>query len=496
MTDSRNILISWIGANDLESLHSSQDGPIISTLKAYQFNQVHLLYNYPRNRVAPYIDSIKNLLDSNKADVSCTQYMLSSPVDFTDIFQAANSELQEVNIRQSDKLNILLSPGTPAMQAVWILLGKTRFPASFIQSSREQGVQEVSIPFDISAEFTPHQVSKQHSLESINTDVPIDAAFEDIVTKNPVMLELKQRATVLAKHDIPVLIQGETGTGKELFATAIHNASPRKTKPFVPVNCGAIPSELMDSVLFGHKKGAFTGAYNDKAGVFEQADGGTVFLDEFGELSKAAQVRLLRVLQSGEITPIGSNKTIHVDVRVIAATNRDLLEEVVAGNFREDLFYRVAVGTLNLPALRDREGDIGLLVDKLMADINQKFAATDSHKNISPKGKNILVSHRWQGNIRELYATLIRAFIWSKTNQINDNDIQSVIIKMPASKESVLNREIDESFDIHAVMAEVASHYIKKALNESNHNLTHAAQKLGLASYQTLKGWMDKYQVN
>lgn len=484
------ILYSWIGANDLNSVKKSQGGPILETLKAMEFDEVHLAYNYSDAQVLPYLQKLKS--NFNHIEVQSHSFKLTSPTDFSDIYYAADKLLAEKANSEREKRFILLSPGTPAMQAVWILLGKTRYPSYFIQSSIEQGVQQVDIPFDISAEYIPSQTLQDVML----TGVPVDAAFEDIMTQSPLMLDLKQRATVLAKHDIPVLIQGETGTGKELFATAIHNASERKEKPFVPINCGAIPVELIDSVLFGHKKGAFTGASNDSPGAFMEANGGTIFLDEFGELPKEAQVRLLRVLQSGELTPLGSNKAVHVDVRVIAATNRDLLEEMVTGNFREDLFYRVAVGTLNLPALREREGDIGLLVDKLMADINQKFATIENHKYISPKGRNVLIKHDWKGNIRELYATLIRAFIWSKRQNIDDIDIQSVIIKMPERQESVLNRELGESFDIHSVMAEVASHYIKKALDESNHNLTQAAQKLGLASYQTLKGWMDKYQVN
>ncbi|WP_417509574.1 sigma-54 interaction domain-containing protein [Methylophaga sp.] len=490
MDKTKNVLYSWIGANDLNAVSGGHDGPILATLKEMIFEHMHLAYSYPLEIIQPFIDRLRELLPDT--EISCHAYKLSSPTDFKDIYTAANSLLEQQSALKQHERHILLSPGTPAMQAVWILLGKTRYPASFIQSSLEQGVQEVSIPFDISAEFTP-QVSMS---DVISADVPVDAAFEDIITQNPAMLELKMRATVLAKHDVTVLIQGETGTGKELFATAIHNASGRHAKPFVPINCGAIPPELIDSVLFGHKKGAFTGAYSDKAGAFQQADGGTIFLDEFGELPKAAQVRLLRVLQSGEISPLGSEKVVRVDVRVITATNRDMLHEVSEGRFREDLFYRVAVGTLNLPALRHRQGDISLLIDTLMHEINQHFATSEKHKKISSKARNILISHSWQGNIRELHATLIRAFIWSKADIITDMDIESVLIQMPNSKTSVMNMEFGESFDIHDVMAEVASHYIRKALIESNQNLTQAAQKLGLASYQTLKGWMDKYQVN
>jgi len=487
----KRILISWIGGNDLNSEPTALDsaGPIRSTLRTNSFDRVELLYNYPQEVVVPYIQQLENEFD---LPLVAHHQKLTSPVDFSEIYASANHHLSLLDDAESE-LCILLSPGTPAMQAVWILLGKTSYQVTFYQSTIEQGVQEVDIPFDISAEFKPKPLLNDSVL--FNTDAPIDAAFDDIITQSPTMLELKQRATVLAKHNVPVLIQGETGTGKELFAIAIHNASERKAKPFIPINCGAIPSELIDSILFGHKKGAFTGAHIDTLGAFQKANGGTIFLDEFGELPKDAQVRLLRVLQSGEIAPVGSSSSIHVDIRVIAATNRDLLEEVSSGRFREDLFYRVAVGILNLPALREREGDISLLIDKLLEDINERVATDGNKKEISVKGKNILVSHRWQGNIRELYATLLRAFIWSATNKITDTDIQSVIIKMPNQSEAILDREFVENFDIQDVMTEVARHYLTRALDESNQNLTQAAQKLGLASYQTLKGWIEKYQV-
>jgi transcriptional regulator with PAS, ATPase and Fis domain len=492
------VLISWIGRNDLNSVFSDEQGPIISTLLAEQFDQVELLYNYPEEEVAPYVQKLRGLIEIN---IQSSEEKLSSPVDFSDIYNVASKHLFRLSRDTSTEICVLLSPGTPAMQAVWILLGKTLYPVTFFQSTIEQGVQKVEIPFDISAEFIPTKVlpsDKRLESQVIATEVPIDAAFDDILTQNPHMLELKTRASVMAQRDIPILIYGETGTGKELFARAIHNASKRSKADFVPVNCGAIPAELIDSVLFGHIKGAFTGANQNKVGLFEQANGGTIFLDEFGELPKEAQVRLLRVLQNGEITPVGSTKPIHLDVRVIAATNKNLMAEVAKGNFREDLFYRVAVGVLNLPPIRDRAGDISLLIDKIMQVIN-KQSYQDSNakqKKISVKGRNILLSHPWHGNVRELYSTLLRASLWATDTIISESDIVSALFNMPNSQTDVMSRPFNKDFDIHDVMGSVARHYIKKALDESNQNLTQAAQKLGLGSYQTLKGWMDKYQVN
>ena len=195
---------------------------------------------------------------------------------------------------------------------------------------------------------------------------------------------------------------GESGTGKELFAKAIHNTSHRQGKPFITVNCGAIPKDLIDSELFGHVKGAFTGAIYHKTGYFEAADTGTLFLDEFGELPLEAQVRLLRVLQSGELSKVGDTQTINVDVRIIAATNRNLPAEIAQGNFREDLFYRVAVGIISLPPLRERHGDVALLSAYLLQKINQDAVHQPGYvaKTLSVKAKNKLLNYDWPGNIR------------------------------------------------------------------------------------------------
>lgn len=499
-----NILISWIGANDLIAFeqraeHPEVRGPVLSTLSAERFTRAYLLYNYPKTRVAPYIEWVTG-------EVPCTTIRakhckLSSPVHFGDIHQVAYGLLGVVSSdHPADRLNLLLSPGTPAMQAVWILLGKTRYPAVFYQSSIEQGVQQVEIPFDIAAEFLPDMAARsgRRIVNLAAGSVPVDAAFDDILTQNPQMEQLKAQATVMALRDVPVLIYGETGTGKELFATAIHNASARRDKPFIPVNCGAIPRELIDSALFGHIKGAFTGATDNRAGYFQEADGGTLFLDEFGELPPYAQVRLLRVLQSGELTPVGSTKTRTVDVRIVAATNRNLMDDVATGRFREDLFYRVAVGVLHLPPLRERKGDLGLLADALLQQINCEANGQPGYesKKFSVKARNIIHGHPWRGNIRELYSTLLRASLWSQGSTITEADMEAALFKAPGRTDGILDRELDDNFDIQCVIDNVVRHYIARALERTGGNRTKAAGLLGLSNYQTLNNWMRKHGVS
>jgi transcriptional regulator with PAS, ATPase and Fis domain len=264
------------------------------------------------------------------------------------------------------------------------------------------------------------------------------------------------------------------------------------------VNCGAIPSELIESELFGHEKGAFTGADRLKKGYFESADLGTLFLDEIGELPLPAQVKLLRALQEKEIVRVGATAPQKIDVRVIAATNRNLIAEVAEGRFRADLFYRIAVAAFRLPPLRERTGDISLLIDFFMDQINRE-STTDpyfKHKKISPSAKNFMIQQGWPGNIRELQNTLLRAAIWTPDAVIQLEDIQEAVIPSPDNvNDNFLNQLMGDGFHLPSLMQKMANHYLKRALSETNGNKTKAAEILGLSNYQTLSNWMKKYDV-
>ncbi|MAD46341.1 MAG: AAA family ATPase [Oceanospirillaceae bacterium] len=489
----RTLLVSWIGAHDLKGLQGDSSGPVIDTLDQVKPDRTVLLYNYPEEAVQPYLERVK--VRYPDLVLQAFPVSLSSPVHYGDIYRAAEYHLQQV-LQPDENLALLLSPGTPAMQAVWVLLGKTRFPALFYQASREQGVQQIDVPFDIAAEYIPaaDKLSSRQLNQLALADAPENAALADIITRNPQMLMLKQQAQILAERDVPVLIYGETGTGKELFARAIHNASDRRDRPFVAVNCGAFPAELIDSILFGHKKGAFTGATSDKPGVFAQANGGTLFLDEFGELEPAVQVRLLRVLQDQRFTPLGAVKEEQTDLRLITATNRNLMQEVAEGRFREDLFYRIAVGVLHLPPLRSRQGDLMLLADTLLMSMAQQDHYLHN-KKLSAEANNIILSHSWPGNIRELRSTLMRAALWSQQDLISADDMKQALFKRPAEEHSILNRDVSQGIDIKEVVAGVERHYILKALEHTRYNKTDAARLLGMNHYQTLSNRMDKYGI-
>lgn len=492
MLKRQRALTCWVGGNDLKAVNDSEVGPILSTLRAASFDRVELLCSYPVERVEPYLAWLRERVD---IPVEAHYESLSSPVHFGEIYQAANKHLERLSVSRAD-LSILLSPGTPAMQAVWILLGKTRYPATFYQSSLEQGVQQIEVPFEIAAEYVPaaNGITSDKLLELAGQDAPVNAAFDSIVTQSERMLTLRAQAQVLAQKQVPVLIYGETGTGKELFARAIHNAGPRSAGPFIAVNCGAIAPELIDSTLFGHRKGAFTGAVENRDGVFRQAHGGTLFLDEFGELKPDVQVRLLRVLQGGTLTPVGGSQELKVDVRLITATHRNLMQEVAQGRFREDLFYRIAVGVLHLPPLREREGDLLLLVDTLLENLAEQDSSL-AGKEISAEAKKLILRHPWRGNVRELQSTLLRAALWCQGSAIGAADIEQALFQLPQEQADIMTRDVEQGIDLQGIISEVAGHYLHKALTLTGYNKTRAASLLGLKSQQTLSNWIDKYGI-
>jgi len=386
------------------------------------------------------------------------------------------------------------------MASIWLLLAKTKFPARLIESSREAGVREVEVPFELSVEFSPgsDKIADDALTRLMQGLPPESPAFSSIVHKCAAMKRTVAMAHRLALREVPVLIQGESGTGKELFARAIHQSSNRNGKPFVAVNCGAIPPELVDAELFGHEKGAFTGAATARAGYFESADGGTLFLDEIGELPLASQVRLLRVLQEREVTRVGASAPRSINIRVIAATNRLLPEEIRSGRFREDLFHRLAVGVLQLPPLRHREGDLTLLIDSLLAGINSDASSQPGykHKKLDVSARNLLLKHSWPGNVRELHNALLRASIWASGEKITSEDIaESLAVTVPPAGETVLGRSLDDPISLPDLLSTVSRHYLQRAMAQTHGNKTEAARLLGLGSYQTLTNWLQKYEV-
>ncbi len=497
----KKVLLCWISTTDLRASQGDDvgEGPTAQAVEKLGFDEVFLISNYlSDDRVPAYVEWAKK---RSSTPYQLYEEKLSSPTHFGEIYEAAVRVCTAALGEQRDQVELTfhLSAGTPAMAAVWIILAKTRFPAELIESSREYGVQTVSVPFDISAEFLPDLLLKpDERLRSVSAEKPIESAnFADIHYRSPIMAHLVERAQRVALRNVPVLLEGESGTGKELFARAIHQHSPRRDKPFIPVNCGAIPQTLVESELFGHEKGAFTDAKAPRKGRFELANGGTLFLDEIGELPKDIQVKLLRVLEGGQIDRLGASKPISVDVRIVAATNRTLSEEVREGRFREDLFYRIAVAYLKLPPLRDRPGDLGLLIDHLIEQINEESKEQPGYrrKKISAGAKNLILNHPWPGNIRELQNTLRRAMVWTDGEILKKQDIEGAFLPIyDKGGEDILNRPLGGGFSINELISEVIRHYFQRAEEEST-TKTEAAERLGLSNRQTFDNWKKKYKV-
>lgn len=295
--------------------------------------------------------------------------------------------------------------------------------------------------------------------------------FENIVGKSKKMQEVFELMKAVANNVSNVMIYGESGTGKELVAKAIHFNSPRRDKSFIPINCTAIPEGLLESELFGHVKGAFTGANLNKKGLFDKADGGTLFLDEIGDMGMGLQGKLLRVLQDKEVRPVGSITSTRVDVRIIAATNRDLIKEIKNRTFREDLYYRLNVIPIYLPALRDRIEDIPLLTDHFLKKFNQELNGTA--ESISKEAMEKLMKHSWPGNIRELENAIERAVALSKHKVIVPEDIP--LIKGPNNDE-IEQLRIDKAMTLE----ELEKRYISKVLGQTGGRKGKAAQILGI----------------
>ncbi|TAK65717.1 MAG: sigma-54-dependent Fis family transcriptional regulator, partial [Bacteroidetes bacterium] len=293
--------------------------------------------------------------------------------------------------------------------------------------------------------FEYHQLQKE--VRELRTRL-VGIYASKIITKNPIMLQQLELGLQIADSMLTVLIEGESGTGKELVAQFIHEQSTRKEKPFVKVNCAALAENLLESELFGHAKGAFTGAYKDREGRFEMADGGTLFLDEVGEIPQSVQVKLLRFLQSREFERVGENITRKVDVRVIAATNRNLNEALQEGSFREDLYYRINAVKLTLPPLRERPEDLLLLIYHFI----NKFSIHSKEIEVAPEALKMLTSYLWHGNVRELENAIERAVILARDGIIHPQQLPEEIQKTDLDVTSLLSLEQAEQQHISRIL--------------------------------------------
>ncbi len=339
-----------------------------------------------------------------------------------------------------------------------------------VEAVREGAFDFVSKPFNI----VEIKQLVERALQKAPV-LPASSAVRDTIPpgllgRTQAMTSVYKQIAYAATADVPVLIVGESGTGKELVADAIHEHGKRSGRPYVPINCGALTETLLESELFGHVKGSFTGAIADNKGIFQVAHTGTVFLDEVGEMSPALQVKLLRVLQEGEVRPVGGSRTVQVDVRILAATNVDVEKAVAEGRFRQDLYYRLGVVVIHLPPLRERREDIPLLVERFLG---AACAKAGREVEMTPGAMEALTSHPWPGNVRELENTIERLVVFSRGSRIDADDLPVTL----ASKPATVLRQL---FDDLPSLDELERRYLLHVLEQVNGNRTRAAEVMGI----------------
>ncbi len=324
---------------------------------------------------------------------------------------------------------------------------------------------------------------------ALKEQIQKDNQFESILAKSHEMVAIFRTISKVADFKTTVLITGESGTGKELVARAVHGRSSRKVAPFVAINCGAIPENLLESELFGHRKGAFTDANADRRGLFEEAHGGTLFLDEIGELPLNLQVKLLRVLQEEHIRRLGDTKDVKVDVRIIAATHRDLQADVKAGRFREDLFYRIHVLSIHIPPLRDRREDVGLLVDHFLERNNARLGT--NIRGMSTDVRKLLLEYAWPGNVRELENTIERAMVLAESEVLQAADLPD---RIRDALDPVQVQLASGELSIKKTTSAIEEILIRRALQKTKGNRTRAADLLEI-SHRALLYKIKDYKI-
>jgi DNA-binding NtrC family response regulator len=345
-----------------------------------------------------------------------------------------------------------------------------------LEAIRRGAADYISKPYDVDAiKLVVARSLKQRELALENRHLRRDLRdkyrLENVVGRSEAMLQVYKTAARVASTDATVLIQGESGTGKELVARAIHASSPRAGGPFVAVDCGAIAEGVLESELFGHARGAFTGAQAMRRGLFEEADHGTLFLDEIGSVGPSLQARLLRVLQEGTVRPVGTNEPVAVDVRVVAATNRDLEQAVKDGSFRADLYYRLDVVSIRIPPLRERREDIPLLAEHFAHKHGRAAGAT-----LSPAARDLLVAYGWPGNVRELENVIARALAMNPSGVILPEDLPEALRGATRVPPGAPGLAVDD----RPTLAELERRYAAQVLKETGGNKTRAAEVLGI----------------
>ena len=481
-----DILLTFTGFHDPYSKglvdQEEQPGPILSLLNVRSFEHVFLFDTPTTREISRNTQEAINALHPD-CEVHVMDMKLSDPTSYLDIFGGLKQHGHAIQEEHgSANFFISVASGTPQMHACWVLLAASgEIPAKILHVRPHRFVTKDFPPvseIDLSSDEFPTVRFKSSGFRIDEHEVDVDSARAQlgIVGDHPAMLKALEMGAMLASSLAPILITGETGTGKELFARYVHALSGRPQDTFIAVNCAAIPEDLVESILFGHKKGAFTGAVDEQTGKFDAANEGTLFLDELGELPLPAQAKLLRVLQDGIVEPIGQTKGHPVDVRIVAATNRELRKQIRKGNFREDLYYRLNVGEIKLPSLRERRSDIPKLVLHILDRLN---GSLKRQRRLTTDALSRLQAHNWEGNIRDLENAIERSVRLSRVEVLDASDL---LIAEPITYADPLDAlpEPYEGFSLDEFLGSARKQMILRALEAANGNQSQAARMLGV----------------
>jgi len=482
-----NVLLTFTGFHDPYSVgligQDEQPGPIISLARAQRFDLIYLLATpNTEKQTSATVEALAETCQETKVDV--VNLSLDDPTDYNAILFNLRQVIGELIAKRPEaSYFVSVSSGTPQMHACWLLLAASGEIPAHILNIRPPRFVTKDRPMITQADLTspdfPIVRSILGRLEAPDTPaLGVEEAIKQlgIVGDHPEFRKALETAAMLAPSDAPVLILGETGTGKDLVARFIHKLSGKPQDRYVPLNCAAIPKDLAESILFGHKKGAFTGATNDQEGKFNQANGGTLFLDEIGELPTATQTKLLRVLQDGMVEPLGARKAHKVNVRVIAATNQNIGRAIKQGKFREDLYYRLNVGEIKLPPLRDRRSDVPKIALHILDRVN---ASLRRPKRLSPTALKRLQQQNWPGNIRDLSNAIERSLRLSRNDVLQADDL---LISESVANDDPLSSlpEPQPGFSLEEFLGSARRQLILRAIEMANGNQSEAARLLGI----------------
>lgn len=519
-----SVLLSFVGNRDPYPETDEEYGPLLSLLQARRYDQAYLFCTGSQylERARMVAETAESLQDSCR--FRFTTMELDSPIDYVEILSKLKARVDQVQQElraKSCRYFVLLDPGTPQMQTAWFLLAKSgELQATLLQGipPRFAGGAYKIKEVDLASEVLPEvrlsearpagidgSVASAAEAGTVLAEAPAGTPAEEraawidleqgqrIIGQEPGFLEVLENAHKVAGYDVSVLIRGETGTGKELIARFIHERSNRAGAPFASVNCAAIGPALAESELFGHLKGAFTGADRDRPGKFRSADTGTILLDEVGDLPAEIQPKLLRVLENKTLIPVGADREITVDVRILAATNQDLERLIEEGRFRRDLYQRLNQVTLQLPPLRERRIDIPLLVRAFLARWNTQYK---EEKRITEEAMRFLLEYPWPGNVRELQNSVSSMCAMTNSDTVSEEmlppAIQAHFNREPVVREIAADLPSD-GLNLKALLFQIERQFYFKALEAAGGNREQAAKLLGLNAPAFRKALRERF---